>query len=342
MTSIVFYANDISLKSSVAKENAYKLKETHKFIDNEGFYSRTSVSKNSKGLFALLDAGNKRVNVYSNKGKLIREFGSEGNGPGEWSNPFKVFTTENRIYVRDDMKVTIHDFKGEHIKDISLLSGGTAGTPLVANGRLLITYEGNSIDKMKQFDESGEIISTVKNESYEAPQGDGDEMRIMIRIGFRLWPIENGYLRSNDGEYNFEVLDNNFNVKKRYTRSFERKNRDFEAIMKNMRIDVDDPKEKARMMAGMEQRLKARLGQYKDDVSSILGEFNNSYFVALAADSENKLDIDVISNDELYTQISLEEKENIEEIRMENGSLIVNFKSDETGPFARIYEIIKN
>jgi hypothetical protein len=342
VTSLIYYSNEIKLKTKPTTDNAYSIEQTHEFMDDEGFYSRTSLSKNSKGQFALLDAGNKTVNIYDKNGKLLEQFGSEGNGPGEWSNPFKVFTTENRIYVRDDMKVTIHDFNGKHIKDITLLSGGTAGTPLVAKGKLIITYEGNSRELMKQFSEDGELISTVENEGYVAPEAGRNETRVMIRIAFRLWPTESGYLKANNGEYKFEVLDNSFKSVKSYKRDFERIPRDFQAIMNNIKIDTDDPKEKARMMAGMEQRLMARLGKFQDDVSSVLGEYDNAYFVAVATDGENKLDIDVIKDDKLFTQLTLEERESIEEIRMENGSLIVNFKSDETGPFARVYSITKS
>jgi len=54
--------------------------------DSLFFYRVNSISVAPNGDIAMLDAGNSRVLVFDAQGKLLRQFGRKGSGPGEFKN----------------------------------------------------------------------------------------------------------------------------------------------------------------------------------------------------------------------------------------------------------------
>lgn len=342
LISLLFYGSDpikLSLKDS--KENLIQLKEKFSLVDEEGFYKGTSLSHSENGNYVLLDQGNKLLFVYDQTGKLRFSFGKEGNGPGELMTPFKVFTTKDRIFVRQHMKLNIFDFNGEHIKDVWLTSGGTAGAPIRFGNQLLIQYSGNSKEKYKTIDGNGAILATVKNENYMQPEAGTDNMSISLNSGFNLVYTGDGFFRSKKGEYAFDYLNKDMKVLRSYTRDFKRIERDPDRY--NIGVDIEDDamskKEIARMKAKAISDAIKRMGVYEDDVSSILGYEKNRLFIKTAQKDLKEMWIDVIENDKLITQIHVKEKDDIKESRIENGMLLLNLKGKEEGAYAKVYEL---
>ncbi|MCB0280672.1 MAG: 6-bladed beta-propeller, partial [Calditrichaeota bacterium] len=161
--------SDKKLSSKPKKENAIQLKELFTLKDKDGFYQRASASTSENGMTAVLDAGNKSIHVFDKNGKHLRVFGEEGNGPGELSRPFRIFTSKDRIYVREDMRVNCYDFTGKHIRDYSLMVAGSVGTPMIMDNHLAVSFRGNSKFLYVVFDDEGNQIEAVDNKTYEQP-----------------------------------------------------------------------------------------------------------------------------------------------------------------------------
>jgi hypothetical protein len=78
----------------------------------------------------ILDSKPLCIKVFNKAGKLIRKFGREGQGPGEWQNPFSFDIKPNgNIIVNDwgNQRLTVFSSQGELINEIS-----TAQLPTIA------------------------------------------------------------------------------------------------------------------------------------------------------------------------------------------------------------------
>lgn len=336
----IYFGETIKLNNKPLKENAIKATLVHNLQDNngEGYYQGTSLAMAPDGRYVVLDVGNKTVRIFSKEGKELKVFGKEGNGPGELSQPFRVFANNTRIFIRQDMKISIFDFEGNHIKDTSLLSGGSSGFPIFHDGKLLLTFQGNTKEKSFVINNSGEITDRVKNMEYERPEG-GEQTRIMIKSSFDLVSTGDGFFRAGKGEYKIEQLDKSFNVLKTYTKEFSRHKRDFSRFQINIDDDDMTDKERKRMMARMMSNMKKRFGEYQDDVSSMLGYHKGKLFVRAANEGREELKIHVIENDAFLTEIVVPVNGEISSSRIENGKLLICAKNDDDGPMALVYNL---
>jgi hypothetical protein len=83
-----------------------------------------------EGNIYILDTKPLCIKIFNDSGALIRKFGSEGQGPGEWQNPFSFDIQPNgHIIVNDwgNQRLAVFSDQGELIKEIS-----TAQLPTIA------------------------------------------------------------------------------------------------------------------------------------------------------------------------------------------------------------------
>ncbi|NPV83085.1 MAG: 6-bladed beta-propeller [Candidatus Aminicenantes bacterium] len=74
------------------------------------------------GRLFILDERNKKLRIFDAAGKLLKELGREGKGPGEWATPFMVkLVSENEIMVADagNRKVVYLDLQGNLTREVS-------------------------------------------------------------------------------------------------------------------------------------------------------------------------------------------------------------------------------
>lgn len=338
----VYLSNKIQLNEDPINNALVKVEKLFDLgsKDNEGYYQGTSASHTKSGRFVVLDRGNKKVHVFSRGGEEILVFGKEGNGPGELSRPFRVFASDSRIFVRQDMKISIFNFQGKHIKDASIISSGSTGFPIIHKGKILLTFRGNTRDKMVILDENGNVENRVENTEYIAPEaGEDDGMRVMITPNFKLLSANNGFYRANSGEYSFDYLDQNFNLKTTFTKLFSRAKRDFSRFKINIDDDSMTKEQLARETAKAMQSMKSRLGEYQDDVSAILGFEKGKLFLATASDDPSSLRMHVIEGNQFLSDLTVKVDGEVDETRIENGVLLINYKHPENGPIISAYSI---
>ena len=112
------------------------------------------------GMWAVTDDSNHCVWIFDREDQLVRNFGSYGNGNGEFSRPSGVaFDANNHLYVTDHNNHRVQKF---NINGADLFQFGTQGSgngqlknPLgivVHNGKLYVAEEGNNRISVFQLD----------------------------------------------------------------------------------------------------------------------------------------------------------------------------------------------
>ncbi|MBC7361587.1 MAG: 6-bladed beta-propeller [Candidatus Aminicenantes bacterium] len=74
------------------------------------------------GRIVVLDSKEKKIKIFDPAGKLLKEFGREGQGPGEWSMPVGLQLVSNRQLIVADgggRKLVYLDLEGNLLKEVS-------------------------------------------------------------------------------------------------------------------------------------------------------------------------------------------------------------------------------
>lgn len=144
--------------------------------DNEKYSYKMikDIIVDSKGNIFLLDAD--KIFQYGREGRFIKTIGRNGQGPGEFINPLKLFIDDkDHLYV-DDQGRSISEFDGKGVFVESIrLKFSKAAIPLSLR-KYRVDDEGNIIAIRQSFDEKGiEHTCVMANRS-------GEIIREMFRI----------------------------------------------------------------------------------------------------------------------------------------------------------------
>jgi len=84
-----------------------------------GFYRPGAVAMADNGDIYVADRGNSRVVVFDRDGTALRQFGREGQGPGEfqWLDAIAVVGDRVVIFQADVRRINVFSSQGEHIED---------------------------------------------------------------------------------------------------------------------------------------------------------------------------------------------------------------------------------
>ncbi len=125
------------------------------------------------GQIAVLDCGNKRLLLFSEKGEFHRQVGSEGEGPGEFSGPSEITSDKDgNLYVFDAqaLKINVYDAKGDYSKTLPLPLGVVAilQPNVLPGGQLVFTtvqMDNNQqqIYRLALYNAKGEPTKTLAN-----------------------------------------------------------------------------------------------------------------------------------------------------------------------------------
>ncbi|MCB0279888.1 MAG: hypothetical protein KDD94_10315, partial [Calditrichaeota bacterium] len=187
------------------------------------------------------------------------------------------------------------------------------------------------------FDANGKLIIKKENKQYESPKTDG--LHFMRQSDFKLASYDQGFIKLFKGSYRFAFLDDQMNETNAYIKDYERVKRDFSVY--DMAVDEDkkSKEEIAREKQKMRQAMMKMLGEYVDDLTSILGFDANKLYIRAAVPNSQTLKVDVIENGEYYTQITLENRDSFNEARIVNGKLLICYENDTVGPFVKVFDI---
>ncbi len=97
------------------------------------FREISDLDVNSRGDVFVVDAGNKSVHVFTEEGRVLRDLGKFGEGPGEFVGPSSVYVTkEDSIYIFDRIlgRVSVFDPKTlAALRTFSILGNFSVGLP---------------------------------------------------------------------------------------------------------------------------------------------------------------------------------------------------------------------
>ena len=97
------------------------------------FHQVGGVAIRSNGNIIVLDNGNGEVRVFSEKGDLVRRFGRQGDGPGEFRPPAWMCTGEEHVVVMDqNARATFFRMDGTTDYTVTLYGPGRPSISLIA------------------------------------------------------------------------------------------------------------------------------------------------------------------------------------------------------------------
>ncbi|MBS3741880.1 MAG: hypothetical protein KGY74_07150 [Candidatus Cloacimonetes bacterium] len=132
-------------------------------VDLDISESYINLEKTENG-FIGLNWNKRRVEFISNEGKLISFYGKEGNGPGEFNNPFVMDFYKNFVHVGDTSRGKIIICKLHPVtQQISyhtefMAEGGMWGIAIMNNENIFITRPGIK-KNLALFNAAGEVKS---------------------------------------------------------------------------------------------------------------------------------------------------------------------------------------
>lgn len=140
---------DLEYQTSVREIN---LTEIFRMGDSEGdvvlFREISDLDVNSRGDVFVVDAGNKSVHAFTEEGRVLRDLGRSGRGPGEFVGPSSVYVTKSdSVYILDRILSRVSVFDPETLavlRTFSVLGNYSVGLPssLLGSGErgVLIKY----------------------------------------------------------------------------------------------------------------------------------------------------------------------------------------------------------
>jgi hypothetical protein len=133
-----------------------------------------SVAVGQNGMVYVSDSGNARIQVFTPKGRFVRQFGSFGNGKGQFLLPFDlVVDGAGNVYVTDDQRMDLVKFSPSGKVVWRIGGGASADLDLVghfhvasidAHGRMVVAN-----------DDKGRILYLDRNGHKVDAFGSGNE-----------------------------------------------------------------------------------------------------------------------------------------------------------------------
>lgn len=97
--------------------------------ENFLFYFPRDIARDSKGNYYILDGGNYRIQVFDANLNFIRSIGRQGQGPGEFEYPNRLFINDNDVLQISDgrnLRVEYFDSDGNLIKSVPVSNLSTS------------------------------------------------------------------------------------------------------------------------------------------------------------------------------------------------------------------------
>jgi hypothetical protein len=122
----------------------------------------------SDGSIVVMNGGSGEVRIYDAKGRHVRSFGSEGDGPGEFREPGGgVVLPGDTIVIQDGADLQFYTRNGQFVRQSSIVRGQPLGWPYLMGmqqSRLLF-LEGDLESRKFNLDEAGlpTGLATVKS-----------------------------------------------------------------------------------------------------------------------------------------------------------------------------------
>ncbi|MBC8359502.1 MAG: 6-bladed beta-propeller [Candidatus Aminicenantes bacterium] len=195
--------------------------------DEEMFSAISSVVVDDDGNIYMLDGEEKKVKVFDREGKFIREFGKQGQGPGEFSLPILIqFSNKGELVVEDPLNARIAFFttEGKFLKNLSTAKAlGLALIFFDSQGNIIgqqVVPAGNKLtrDCIKYDSELKPLFTFASMDNTSLLQGKINPFRIVI---FYQLGKNDVILYSNPEEYEITVVNSEGELIKRILKKYD-------------------------------------------------------------------------------------------------------------------------
>lgn len=90
------------------------------------FYQVTDVDRDPEGRVYVANGTTATIRVFDDEGRFVREFGGQGQGPGEFVRLDRIYMSENGPWIGDSslLRVTAFDFRGRPVDGWTFIADG--------------------------------------------------------------------------------------------------------------------------------------------------------------------------------------------------------------------------
>lgn len=333
------FSQSIEITYADTQQNIFLKKITDISNDVGEFYKRTSTTILNNNKVAVLDVGNSIVQIYDLSGKLIKKFGRSGQGPGEFSQPDKIYSTSSSIIVRCNYKLVFFNYEGKLIADLSLLHNGQVGNPLIVNNSVFVYFDGNSKLSHIEYDSKANKINEFVNKLYKS-DGANEDDTILLSNSIRILADEKFIYRIPRGIFKIDLYSHSFDKVKSYQMDIKAIKRDPKHLLENMIFDKSLKGDDLKRAKQYElQLLLKRVSEYENGIRTLIGFYNDLLVIQLRTNDEDEIKILFIRKNKIVATKQFYNSKTTE-IRLFKNKLILNKKSDDLGPHIEIYELL--
>lgn len=137
--------------------------------EEEMFFQMTGVTVDDNGHIYILDREENIIKVFDSKGKFVRSFGKQGQGPGEMNGPIGIrITPNNELMVEDvlSQRLAFFSLEGKFLRN--LITAKALGLALVRidskgniMGQQIVPAEGKLTREVKKYDSELNPLFTI-------------------------------------------------------------------------------------------------------------------------------------------------------------------------------------
>lgn len=186
--------------------------------ENYTFYRIGSPVIDSEGNILVLDRANFRIQKYDREGKYLQTIGRQGQGPGEFEQPWTMCVDKQQnIYIRDVRDIDIFDENGRHIKSTIQSERFGPFFGITRDGNIIAYSQsirpGETLEDVVLIDKTGKKIKTIVTYKSDASFGKGIDLGRAYTPGLRFDQInEELAVYGYSSEYKLYVIDSSGNL----------------------------------------------------------------------------------------------------------------------------------
>ena len=136
-----------------------------------------------EGRLFVADQGRLRVHIWEPDGTYVKGIGRQGEGPGEFINPFQMVATKDALYVWEDRRrITVLDHDGTFVKSFHTQDARPRVFGVLQSDLFLLGHK-------KETEAGSSMVVSLRN-------GEGDNLRELLN------EANNGFITLGDGDNN--------------------------------------------------------------------------------------------------------------------------------------------
>lgn len=313
----------------------YSLKLDYEVKKVDEFYTETSSSFTPNGELIVLDIGNKKVKIYNREAKLLRSFGEEGNGPGEFAGPSTILAAKDIFCVKDVGGQSFYDYDFNLLYETNYYRTGNRSLELVRNQ---FVYRSENFLDYFTVTKIGGLSENIKLNVQLYNRNLPKNTKKYFTLPQKFKETKAGNIGRYAGDYVLEVRDNNYHL----THILKKKTDELYLDGKPRIKIVGEPSKKQKEL--LAKQMSKKLEQRISSVWRVLGDTKHGVIVRTTRGGINykKLALDLISHNlQNYSELTFTFEDRITDARIKYGKLILDLKNDEIGPYVQVYDLVK-